>query len=321
MIVILTTPAHDYTHRLIEGSGRFDFRRMHYGRALTQRRLPRATYIFSDLDRLNFWELELAAKLYRRLEAAGLRVLNDPARVRLRFSLLRALRERGLNDFDAWRVEDPRRPAPEQYPVFLRTESAHRGTLGDLVETPEALEAAIGGAIDRGLPRRELIIVQYRAEPLRPGLFRKLAAFRIGDRTVTALAVHESRWSAKYGEPGIAGEDFYDDEYELVRENRYGDALLPAFETACIDYGRADFAMVGGRPQVYEINTNPNHGRVREHPFPIRLETDRLFQAALLDAFAAIDTPEAGGSVEIRGWPLSEQRRRDRWMLQPRWTP
>lgn len=321
MIVVLTTPSHDYTHRVLEGSPRFDLRRMTYERALTRRRLPRATYIFTDLDRLNFWELQLAARLYRQLQRAGLRVLNDPARVRLRYGLLRTLKECGLNRFDAWRIEDTRRPAASEYPVFLRTEAAHRGNLTDLLETPEALEAAIEQALAKGIPRRDLIAIQYCAQPLRPGLFRKLAAFRVGDRMVTALAVHESRWTAKYGEQGIASSEDYAEEHAAVRDNRHGEALRAAFDAAGAEYGRADFSIVDGRPQVYEINTNPNIKRMTTHPSPLRVEAARLFDAALADAFEALDTPAGGAAVRIDDHDLSLQRRHDRFLLKARWVP
>ena len=33
--------------------------------------LPRATWIFTDFDRLSFWELELAARVYRNLIGSG----------------------------------------------------------------------------------------------------------------------------------------------------------------------------------------------------------------------------------------------------------
>lgn len=321
MIVLLSTSSHDYTHRSLEHNGRFDFRRMSYGRVLTRRRLPRATYIFTDLDRLNFWELQLAARLHACLRRAGLRVLNDPARVRLRFGLLRTLKEIGYNRFDAWRIEDPRRPAPGDYPVFLRTEAAHRGNLTDLLETPAALEAAIEQALAKGIPRRDLLAIQYCAQPVRPGMFRKLSAFRVGERMVTSLAVHESRWSAKYGEYGIASDEDYADEHAAIRDNRYGEPLRAAFEAGGIEYGRVDFALVDGRPQVYEINTNPNHKGMTTHPSAVRVEAAQLFQAALIEAFAALDHAGGGPAVRIDEHDLSRQRRQDRFMLKARWVP
>jgi hypothetical protein len=127
MITHLTTASHAYTHRELSRAGRLDFRSLSYTRAFRASSLPRATYIFSDMDRLGFWELELASRLYRVLKAAGLRVLNDPGRVRQRLSLLRELKQKGINRFDAWQADDSSRSA--RYPVFLRTQSAHRGNL------------------------------------------------------------------------------------------------------------------------------------------------------------------------------------------------
>ena len=321
MIVVLTTPSQDYTHRVLEDNGRFELRRMTYERVLTRRRLPRATYVFTDLDRLNFWELQLAARLYAWLRRAGLKVLNDPARVRQRFSLLRTLNDNGFNGFDAWRIEDPRRPARAHYPVFLRTEGAHRGNLTDLLETPEALEAAIEQALERGIPARDLIAIQYCARPLRPGLFRKLAAFRVGDRMVTSLAVHESRWTAKHGETGIASAEDYADEHASIRDNGYGELLRPAFEAARVEYGRVDFGLVDGRPQVYEINTNPNIKRMTSHPVALRIESARMFDVALIDAFTVLDTPTGGAPVLVDDEALGQQRIHDRWLLKARWIP
>jgi hypothetical protein len=321
MIVFLTTRAHDYTHRSLEANGRVRIERMDYGRFLTRRRIPRATYVFTDLDRLNFWELELAARVYRLLAQAGLKVLNDPASVRQRFSLLRRLRELGLNRFDAWRVDDVARPRPEHYPVFLRTASAHRGNLTDLLGTRQELDAAIADALAQGIPQSELIVIQYCAQPARPGVFRKMAIFRVGDRMVPALSVHESHWTAKYGEQGIAGAELYDEELTFTRENRWGEPLRAAFEAACIEYGRADFSLVDGQPQVYEINSNPNHKVMQDHPFAARCESARVCAERLVEALAAIDTDGHGDPVTVHGWQLESQRRHDRWMLAPRWTP
>ena len=318
MIVLLVTGAHDYTHQALRSTGNFDLRILSYQSAFRTPWLWRATYIFTDVDRLNFWELELAARLFRRLREMGMRVLNDPARVRQRFSLLRTLKDRGLNRFDVWRVEDTARPT--RFPVFLRTESAHRGPLSDLLHDGDEVETAIESALTRGHPLRELILLEYCSQPIREGIFRKQAIYRVGDRMVPSLSVHESRWRAKEGELGVAGQELYDDEYEMVVTNRYQDVLRPAFETANIEYGRADFGMVGDRPQVYEINTNPAIKAGLSHPFPIRVEAEKLAFSRLVDAFESIDTP-AGSHVRIRDGSLGRQKRKDLLMTRMRWTP
>jgi hypothetical protein len=319
MITLLTSAAHDYTHRPLEGSRRFEFKVLSYTRALRARSLARGTYLFADVDRLGFWELELASRLYRCLAGAGLRVLNDPARARQRLSLLRELQHRGINAFGAWQADDTARP--RRYPAFLRTQSAHRGTLSDLLNDEAEVTAAIEGALASGVPMRELMVVEYCAQPVREGLFRKLAAFRAGDRMLCTLSVHERHWAAKYGELGVADQALYDDEYDIVARNRYGEALRPAFEAAGIEYGRADFALVDGRPQVYEINSNPMLERITTHPFPVRLRTDALFFERLEDAMAALDSPGTGPAVRLDDEILVRQRRHDRLMTRSRWTP
>ena len=75
---------------------------LHYDTALGKSTLPRGTYIFTSIDRLGVVDLAAAARLFRRLKENGCRVLNDPAQVRTRFSLLRALHREGLNSFNAY---------------------------------------------------------------------------------------------------------------------------------------------------------------------------------------------------------------------------
>jgi len=318
MITLLSTSCHSYTHQPLQKTDRLDFRVLTYNRAFRAERLPRGTYIFSDLDRLSYWELELAARLYRTLQAAGLRVLNDPARLRQRFPLLRALQHAGFNRFGAWTADDPSRPA--RYPVFLRTQCAHRGPLSDLLADEDEIAVAIEAALANGVPMRELLLVEYCAQPVSENLFRKLATFRVGERMVSTLCVHEGHWAAKYGQLGIATQELYDDEFAIVDTNRYGEPLRPAFDIGHADYGRADFALVDGRPQVYEINTNPMLDPVGQHPFAIRIRADALFFDRLIDAFCEIDS-EGAGPVAIDDAALATQRKRDRFVLRSRWTP
>lgn len=319
VIFFVSTAAHSYTFRRLRGfPGVPRTSSYSYDRLFRSRRVPRGTWVFTDFDRLGPWELELAARAYRSLKSAGLTVLNDPAIACQRLTLLRRLRERGFNRFAAWSVEAGE--WPDCYPVFLRAQSAHRGSFSGLLADRAALEAAIKERIDRGVPRHELIAVEYCAEPLREGLFRKLASYRVGAVMVAALCVHQSNWVAKDGEIGIAGQECYDDEYRIIEEDRHCAEVRPAFEIGEIEFGRADFGLVGGRPQIYEINTNPTIGILKQHPFPIRIKADKLFQAKFAAALARIDSPAGGNPVRIKSSVLEEQRRRDRWMTKSRWV-
>ncbi len=320
MICFVTSGSHKYAVReLRDVPGMPKVGLLSYNQMFRSKSLRRATYVFTDFDRLDFWQRELAAKAFRCLSDAGVRVLNDPATALTRLPLLKVLNRRGLNSFAVWDAETD--SLPDRYPVFLRTRSAHRGTQTELLGNAEQASMALERLVASGLCKSDLMFVEYCAEPIKDGLFRKLAAYCVNGQIVTGMSVHDESWHAKFGKEGAADADLYQDEYEAVRDNRYSDALKKHFEAAGISYGRADFTLVGGRVEVYEINTNPNNSRILDHPYPIRVETDALFHQRLAEAMQAIDTPIGGKPVPLDHPDLVSQRKRD-WLLpRPRWTP
>ena len=124
MIVFVLTPGHSYTHRSMVGIDpalKVEF--LYYTDMAKLRSMPRATYIFTDMDRLPTEVLRVACLLYRQLRDQGISVLNDPARVLSRYGLLRRLHEAGINGFNAYRAEEG---TPDcRWPVFLRTDGDH----------------------------------------------------------------------------------------------------------------------------------------------------------------------------------------------------
>lgn len=317
MICIVTTWSHDTHRKLLEYPDVPPIRIWSYDSLFRSRSLPKATWIFTDMDRLGFWELELSAHIYRALESHGMRVLNDPATVASRFTLLKRLNAAGLNKFRAWRPEEA--AVVDKWPVFLRTEAAHRGPLTGLIDTPEALRHELEKALAAGHPERDLMIVEYCAEPLREGLFRKHAIFRVGNRMIPTLAVHDTGWQAKRGQLGVAGEALYREELATMNDNPYAEKLRQAFELGNIEYGRADYALVGGEPQVYEINTNPSIGRLLAHPDPSRIKSSAIWERNFVEALSAIDTPP-GAPARIQDKVLARQRKRDWLMTRSRWV-
>jgi hypothetical protein len=162
-------------------------------------------------------------------------------------------------------------------------------------------------ALKAGVPPKHLIVVEFSAEPLACGLWRKLSVYRVGDSLFADSCVHNRNWVAKIGEDGIAPADVYADELRIMRENSYGQEMLRVFELASTEYGRVDFGLVSGRPSVWEINTNPMVEFLGDTPSPYRSETRRLFRDHYLAALAALDgAPGVSGKnkelcVEIRG--------------------
>ncbi len=275
MIRFLHTRGHNYTFKFLKGAPKGPaIRCRDYDALIRARWLRGGTYIFTDIDRLSYWDQEHVSHLYLQMKSAGLRVLNNPAMVRNRYPLLRALRAAGLNDFNAYRADEL--DSIERYPVFVRKIHGHREPLSDLLQTREELQKIIDAAIAGGTPRENLLVIEFAAEPLRPGLFRKLSAFRIGDAIVPHISVHDTTWLVKYGRTFDNIEDLYQEELSLLQSNPFADHLKKVFDVAGIEYGRADFGMYRGRIQVYEINTNPQVAPSGKHPSQTRMKSMEL---------------------------------------------
>lgn len=275
-----------------------------YDQLLRARTAARATHIFADLERLGHWDLELAADLWLQMRAAGLRVLNNPAHFKNRHTLLRTLFTAGLNDFNAWRPHELE--AVDRFPVFLRKIQEHRAPLGGLLENRDAARRAIADAIAGGIPEESLVLIQFAGEPVRPGVWRKFAAFRIGPAIVPHFSVHDTQWLVKYGFAVPDIEDLYREEREQLDTNPFAAHLWKVFEAAGVEYGRADFAFWRGKIQVFEINTNPTIPAPGPHPSAIRTETMKLAWQKYLTALHTVDS-SGGASV-----PLADGRKRHR---------
>lgn len=312
MIVICTAPGHGYTvAALVAGSyagGLPAIRAIDYHRAFWARRLPRATYIFTDFERLAGWEQRAAAELFQELRAAGMRCLNDPARAMTRFELLRALHRTGVNPFNVHRADDG--PVPARFPVFIRIEEAHRAPLSGLLATPEELRTALTDLVAAGWPLRLLLVVEFRAEPVAPGIWRKHGTMRIGEQVFLHCTVTQDHWAVKHGKRGIATPAMYEDDRAAIEDGRFSEILRPAFDTAGLAYGRADHGTVAGREVIYEINSNPDLKRAAPHPSPIRqANLDHTARQAAA-AFAAIDSLASGWlkRAPSRTLPFRERR-------------
>jgi hypothetical protein len=311
MIRFLVSRGHGYTLQSLRKSPQAPRTSlMTYDKLLRSRWLRRATYTFADIDRLSFWDLELVAHAYVEMKRLGLSVWNNPAKVKTRYALLRALHRAGLNDFNIYRADEI--SSSIHFPVFLKKNHMHDPPLTDLLYCNRELEDAIATAVNSGTPLENLVVIEFAAEPVRPGLYRKLSAFGIGDAIVPEISIHDTVWLAKYGKLGIAGEDLYRDELKLLQTNPFSEHLKKAFEIAGIEYGRADFGIYKGRVQIYEINTNPCVSGPTPHPFAIRQESMRLCWDKYLEALRALDS-DVGWPVRLPNGTL--QRRRVRMNL------
>jgi hypothetical protein len=248
-----------------------------YDALARSRRLPLGTWVFTELDQLDAPGRELAKRVAERLcaEHAGVRLMNDPRQVLLRTDLLRAAHRAGVNDHRVWPATDVRfgshdgaRPADVptisaealRYPVFVRFANQHVGNLTPLLESPRALVDALASLAAGGVSRRELIVVEFADTKDEHGVYRKFSAFKVGDR-ILPKALEQSRdWMVKW-ERRIFDRVRAEQELAYCETNPHETWIREMFALARIDYGRIDYGILGGRPQLWEINTNPTIGR------------------------------------------------------------
>lgn len=309
MIIFVTTFTHRRTHKPILKLLK-PFKLQSYPFLFRRSYLPHATYIFSDFDRLNFIQLELASNIYRQLKEAGCRVLNDPTRVLQRQALLRKLYHQGTNSFNVWPAEELY--AVDRFPVFLRTKASHRGNLTDIIHDKAILKQKIEEMNNLGYPLSNLMIVEYRAEPFEGKIFRKLSMYKIGNQIIGTPSGHDKHWTVKRGEKGVASAEAYSEDLEQLKSKPYLDQALKVFQTGNVDYGRVDFGIVNGKPEFYEINTNPSIKFHKEHPFKDRVKAFELTQKQYTEAILSIDMSNSSKKIKIippktfrispRGW-------------------
>jgi hypothetical protein len=254
-----------------------------------QLRVPAGAYIFSDLERLSTEQLGLADSLATAVCRMGCRVLNHPLSSLRRFELLKTLYERGINDFNVYRIDE----RPQRFPVFIRAANDHDGSRTDLLYSYPAVQAQLAELCREGLGDKEWMIIEYLDTADENRLFRKFGSMLFGDIFVPEEILFQRRWMVKNGEPitDLAQDLLQEEEEEFVRArpNVHEDAVRRIFDIANIEYGRIDYGMDNGKIQVWEINTNPMLAHAPYELVPEQLALMVHAAKGMREAFLAID--------------------------------
>jgi len=297
-----------------------------YDELAHMRRLALGTWVFTELDQLDAPRRELATLVAQRLgdRGSGARILNDPRQVRLRTDLLRAAHDAGVNEHRAWPATDVVLDSV-RYPVFVRFANQHIGNLTPLLDSPRSLTDGLASLATEGVRRNELLVVEFADTKDEHGIYRKYSAYNVGGRII-AKALEQSRdWMVKW-ERRVFDDQRADEELAYCATNPHEEWIREMFRLARIDYGRVDYGVLHGRPQLWEINTNPTIGRgpnrnkVRK---PEVIEYKKMiaaaratFYARFLDAWSSIDVPSddavdaAIPSALVRSIDRAERQRR-----------
>jgi hypothetical protein len=234
-----------------------------------------ATYCFADLELLTPDQLSRASQVREHLLARGCVVLNDPATTLRRFDLLRALHAAGTNPFTVYREHESLEQC--RFPVFVRCEHDHYGRRTALLHSAEEVGRAIRAlrAVEPELG--DLLVVEFSDTADPEGVYRKYAAFMVGDAIVARHLLFSDDWQVK--DPNLRDEVRIQEEREYVATNPHERQLRPIFELAGVEYGRIDYSVRDGRIQVWEINTNPTILRPARLKPPTRKERSAVGEA------------------------------------------
>jgi hypothetical protein len=275
-----------------------------YEQLRLMRSLPVGVYLFSDIERLGGEEAETAAEAWQALSAAGVRVLNHPTRSLRRYELLRTLHDRGINQHDVRRVIDLRRT--DRFPVFIRRENDHNGTLSALLATQSELDAELARLEREGCYRDDLIITEFCDTAGADGVVRKYSAFRVADRIVPRHVLFSRRWHVKIVE--LVEPAYVAEELAYVETNPHQRELREIFDLARIEFGRIDYGLRDGRIQVWEINTNPILGTFDDGGMPARAPVIASVTPPFADALRALNAtaPERGPRIVLDAQPRGE---------------
>jgi hypothetical protein len=267
-----------------------------YDDIVVQRELSLGTYIFAAIDRLSLTEREIAAQCWRELSRASpaIRLVNHPTEVLCRYELLVRCLELKRNTFRVRRASEFYRR--HHFPVFIRAEGEHGGSLTRVLNNRRQLALALAKTLLWGYRLRDLLIVEYCDTVDSSGIFREYCAAIVGDRIIPQALVHNRNWITKW-EGRLVDADKAREQREYVEANPHAEWLRETFELAKIGYGRIDYGLKGGVPQVWEINTNPTIVRRAGVPSTMPQEQQNLlapvregFLRQLQVALAGIDS-------------------------------
>jgi hypothetical protein len=282
------------------------------------------TYIFAAIDQLSKTEKEIGELCYERLSAenAEIKLLNDPGKVLCRRRMLSRCFELGRNTYQVKGVSGLF--ARLNFPVFIRNERRHTGSLTRLLHSRGELVAALAKAIAKGNLPRDIMIAEYRDTADPSGIFREYNAQIVDGRIIPQAVVHSHNWVTKW-KGRIFDAEKAREEAEYLHTNPHVDWLRETFRLANIQYGRIDYGVRNGVPQVWEINTNPmitlpltwGTGQLTAAQRALRAPVRAQFFRGLAEALIAIDCQQGPGKavrIEVSPRQRRNLKREKRWL-------
>lgn len=228
--------------------------------------LVEGTVIFTGLGVLTNVQRDIAIEITEQLIQSELTftLMNHPEKALGRFDLLNVLYDKGFNSFQAYRLSDTS-PDDLHFPLFLREEHNHTGSISDIITNQASLKNALEDAAMRGFKKESLLAVEYLDTSDETGLFKKYSALKFGGQIIPRYLSLDYHWVVKENSELPTNRELYtesliQEEVRFVQENPHQEKLLEIFNVAGIDFGRIDYGLKNGTIQTWEINTLPTFG-------------------------------------------------------------
>lgn len=263
MIYFLTTRRNSKQIRnfLLAGGAHFEKRLtvIYYENLERLRSLKVGSFIFSDFDLLTPGQREVVTRIFNQLKSKypELKLFNDPGKVLLRYDLLKRMHALGINKFDVVRGTESFDHL--KFPLFIREADRHTGPLTSLLHSSEEVKYHLRVLKALGYSLYDLLIIEYVDASAADGMFIKMSGFVLGDTVMPRYLNYSTTWMVKstmYPNDELMKQRQQDVE-AYMRTNPHRQWLQQVFTEANITYGRADYAIVKGELQLWEINLNP----------------------------------------------------------------
>jgi hypothetical protein len=231
--------------------------------------------------------MHLASIAWQALASAQapVRLLNNPRTLLRRQALLRTLHGAGANPFAVHTGDQA--AGRVRFPAFVRRPDEHDGSLSPLLHTQQELDAALRQLqLQHGLPPQRLLVVEFCNTADSDGVYRKYAAFIVGDQIIPRHLMSSRNWIVKHAD--IATPDQQAEESAYLSGNPHAQQLRDIFAIANVDFGRIDYGMHAGKLVIWEINTNPMLGLDPCKIAPHRLAMQAAFFKRLNEAMAGL---------------------------------
>ena len=259
MIYFLTTSKHQYTINAFLDDWAPELKNMvfikSYDEIFNQKSFNSGSYFFTDIERLTPHMVILAEELWDKLHNnTSIRLYNHPTKSMRRYELLKMLYDFSENSFRVFRISDSKKGL--KFPVFIRGENDHYGSLSGLIYNHKELNLALKKAVKKIRKLSEILIVEFLDTSDTSGVYRKYSSFILGEKVIPRHILYSNKWMVKY--PDIERvDDDYTEEAFYLEMNPHENKLKSVFKKAGIEYGRIDYSLLNGKLQVWEINTNP----------------------------------------------------------------